>query len=70
MTATEDQLEERYRNRREIDLLVKTRMEQLQRETSFVCREEFEAVAKIAQETARLNESLTERLARLEAKLA
>ena len=56
--------------RKELDTLVKTQVERVLGELDVVQREEFEAVRAMAQKAREENNTLTKRLAQLEAQLA
>ena len=56
--------------RREVDTLVQSQMERILNTMELVKREEFEAVKAMAQKAREENDSLAQRLAVLESKLA
>lgn len=70
MTDTLQEFEQRLDKRREVDMIVKMRVDQLQRESVFVSPSHLEAVLRVAEKALAKAEVLEKRVASLEAQLA
>jgi len=65
-----ESLEARLDKRREVDMIVKMRVDQLQRENIFAAPAALESIKRVAEEAQKQIDALSKRVAELEAKLA
>lgn len=70
MATTLEELEDRVTKRREIDMIVKMRVDQLQRENIFVPSSQLDALLRVAENALEKAAALETRIAALEAQLA
>lgn len=70
MATTLEELEDRVTKRREIDMIVKMRVDQLQRENIFVPSSQLDALLRVAENAIEKAAALETRIAALEAQLA
>jgi hypothetical protein len=66
MSSILEELEDRVTKRREVDMIVKMRIDQLQRENSFVSSAKLDAVLRVAEEALARVAELEKRLAALQ----
>jgi hypothetical protein len=65
-----ESLEARLEKRREVDMIVKMRVDQLQRENVFASPAALESIKCVAEEAQKQIEALSKRVAELEEKIA
>jgi wobble nucleotide-excising tRNase len=70
MAEDMESLEARLEKRREVDMIVKMRVDQLQRENVFASPAALENIKRVAEEAQKQIDALSKRVAELEAKIA